>query len=52
MAHSYPYKTGKPTEEFLEKTMNRITLAGAVFLALIAILPGFGGQAAQCRSHY
>ncbi len=32
-------RQGKPTQEFLETTMNRITLAGAVFLALIAILP-------------
>lgn len=32
-------RQGKPTQEFLESTMNRITLIGAVFLALIAILP-------------
>ncbi len=37
-------RQGKPTEEFLEKTMNRITLAGAVFLALIAILPSLIGK--------
>jgi preprotein translocase subunit SecY len=37
-------RQGKPTEEFLEKTMNRITLAGAVFLALIAILPALVGR--------
>lgn len=32
-------RQGKPTQEFLEYTMNRITFAGAVFLALIAVLP-------------
>ena len=32
-------RQGKPTQEFLETAMNRITLAGAFFLALIAILP-------------
>ncbi len=37
-------RQGKPTEEFLEKTMNRITLAGAIFLALIAILPTLVGK--------
>ena len=37
-------RQGKPTQEFLESTMNRITLAGAVFLALIAILPTLVGK--------
>jgi preprotein translocase subunit SecY len=32
-------RQGKPTQDYLEATMNRITLLGAVFLALIAILP-------------
>ncbi len=32
------HQQGKPTQDYLEKTMNRITLLGAVFLALIAIL--------------
>jgi len=32
-------RQGKPTQEYLESTMSRITLLGAVFLALIAILP-------------
>ncbi len=32
-------RQGKPTQEYLESTMSRITFAGAVFLALIAILP-------------
>ncbi len=32
-------RQGKPTEEYLEKSMSRLTLVGALFLALIAILP-------------
>jgi preprotein translocase subunit SecY len=32
-------RPGRPTAEHLEKIMNRITLAGASFLALIAVLP-------------
>ncbi|MHC4340952.1 MAG: preprotein translocase subunit SecY [Planctomycetota bacterium] len=32
-------RPGRPTAEYLEKIMNRITLAGASFLALIAVLP-------------
>lgn len=37
-------RQGKPTQDFLESTMNRITLIGAVFLALIAILPSLVGK--------
>ncbi|SCZ08931.1 preprotein translocase subunit SecY [Alkaliphilus peptidifermentans] len=47
-------RPGKPTSDYLNKVLNRITLAGAVFLATIALLPtiimnltgmqmGFGG---------
>lgn len=32
-------RPGKPTTDYLDKMMNRITLAGAVFLAFIAIMP-------------
>jgi len=32
-------RQGKPTQDYLEATMNRITLIGAVSLALLAILP-------------
>jgi len=31
------YRPGKPTMEYLDRVMTRITLAGAVFLALIAL---------------
>jgi preprotein translocase subunit SecY len=37
-------RQGKPTQEYLESTMNRITLLGALFLALIAILPNIVGR--------
>ena len=37
-------RQGKPTQEFLEQTMSRITLVGAVFLAIIAILPTLVGR--------
>lgn len=37
-------RQGKPTQEYLETTMNRITLIGAVFLAMIAILPTIVGR--------
>ncbi len=37
-------RQGRPTQDFLESTMNRITLIGAVFLALIAVLPNIIGR--------
>ncbi|MCF7851876.1 MAG: preprotein translocase subunit SecY [Simkaniaceae bacterium] len=32
-------RQGKPTQDYLESTMNRVTFIGAIFLALIAVLP-------------
>jgi preprotein translocase subunit SecY len=32
-------RPGRPTAEFLDKTMSRLTLAGAIFLTAIAIIP-------------
>lgn len=37
-------RQGKPTQDYLESTMNRVTLIGAVFLAMIAILPTMVGR--------
>ena len=37
-------RQGKMTQDFLESTMNRVTLIGAVFLAIIAILPSLVGK--------
>src|ERR1700756_2419728 len=33
------YRPGKPTAEFLEFTLSRLTFAGAIFLTLIAVIP-------------
>jgi preprotein translocase subunit SecY len=32
-------RPGKPTAEYLDKVLTRITLAGALFLVFIALLP-------------
>lgn len=32
-------RPGRPTTEYLKRTINRLTLSGAIFLAVIAILP-------------
>ena len=32
-------RPGRPTADFLDKTMTRITLIGAMFLTVIAVLP-------------
>ena len=37
-------RPGKPTSEFLDFTMTRLTFAGAIFLTLIAVLPGLLSQ--------
>lgn len=37
-------RQGKATQDYLEHTMNRITFLGAVFLALIAVLPTIVGR--------
>ena len=33
------YRPGKPTSEFLQKVLNKITLFGAIFLAIVAVTP-------------
>jgi preprotein translocase subunit SecY len=37
-------RPGKPTAEFLDRTMTRITLAGALFLTAIAVMPSLLSQ--------
>ncbi len=37
-------RPGKPTSDFLDYTMTRLTFAGAIFLTLIAILPSLLSQ--------
>ena len=39
MASSPGIRPGKPTEQFLGRVTNRITLGGALFLGTIAVLP-------------
>ena len=39
-------RPGKTTSDFISKSMSRITLAGAIFLGLIAVLPIFMSQVA------
>ncbi|GAB6138738.1 preprotein translocase subunit SecY [Halanaerobaculum tunisiense] len=34
-------RPGRPTSEYLDKILTRITLAGAIFLAAVAVLPNF-----------
>jgi preprotein translocase subunit SecY len=40
-------RPGKPTGEFLDYTMTRLTFAGAIFLTLIFVLPSFVGLMMQ-----
>lgn len=34
-------RAGRPTVDYLERTLSRVTLAGGVFLALVAVVPNF-----------
>lgn len=45
-------RPGRPTAEYISKVMARITLAGAVFLAMVAILPNFVLIATQIPNVY
>ncbi|MBM7561815.1 preprotein translocase subunit SecY [Fusibacter tunisiensis] len=36
-------RPGRPTSEYLTKSLNKISIVGAIFLAVIAILPNFLG---------
>jgi len=48
-------KPGKPTAEYIDAILTRITLPGSLFLAIIAILPAFariGGVQAQFADFY
>ena len=38
-------RPGKPTSDFLDYTMTRLTFAGAIFLTLIAVLPRCSARA-------
>ena len=38
------YRPGEPTEEFIKKVLNKVTLIGALFLGVIALLPSLFGK--------
>lgn len=42
-------RPGKPTAEFLDHTMTRLTFAGAIFLTLIFVLPALVGKAVNLQ---
>ncbi len=37
-------RPGKPTEEYLDTVLTRVTVPGSIFLAIVAILPAFATQ--------
>ncbi len=45
-------KPGKPTAEYLDTIMSRITLPGSFFLAIIAILPAFAGKLGGVQAEF
>ena len=44
-------RPGKPTQDYLDKIMTRITLAGAIFLAIIALLQYYVPQLDRDSRH-
>ena len=38
------FRPGKPTAEFIKKVINKIVIFGAVYLAIVAVLPIIGGN--------
>ncbi len=45
-------RPGKPTTDYLDRVMSRITLAGAIFLALIALMPNVVGWMTSIEGIY
>ena len=45
-------RPGKPTVEYLNKVMTRITFVGAVFLAAVAVLPTIVSQYTGLNLHF
>lgn len=45
-------RPGKPTADYLDRVMTRITLAGSIFLAFIAILPNLVASATHIQGVY
>ena len=46
------FRPGNPTTEYLDKVMSRITLAGAIFLSLIALMPHVIGWVTRIEGVY
>lgn len=45
-------RAGKPTADYVDNVMTKITLAGAVFLAIVAIVPNFLGSITGVQGVY
>jgi preprotein translocase subunit SecY len=45
-------RPGQPTADYIEKVMNRITLGGAIFLAIVALIPNFMSTVIGVRGFY
>jgi preprotein translocase subunit SecY len=45
-------RPGRPTAEYLDRVLVRITLAGAIFLAAVAVMPTFFGQLVDIPNLY
>ena len=45
-------RAGKPTADYVDNVMTKITLAGAVFLAIVAIIPNFLGSITGVQGVY
>lgn len=45
-------RAGKPTADYVDSVMTKITLAGAVFLAIVAIVPNFLGSITGVQGIY
>lgn len=45
-------RAGKPTADYVDSVMTKITLAGAVFLAIVAIVPNFLGSITGVQGVY
>ena len=45
-------RAGKPTADYVDNVMTKITLAGAVFLAVVAIIPNFLGSITGVQGLY
>jgi preprotein translocase subunit SecY len=45
-------RPGQPTADYIAKVMDRVTLGGAIFLAVLALLPNFMSSAMDIRGFY